>query len=193
MSIFAYRHIFMTKYEQTKLVQVVLYVLQKTGGIDYYHLFKILYFAELKHLAKWGSRITSDNFYALEYGPVPTCLYDTVKGQSIPATDLLKLFSDNIKFAGKDAPNVLLPKTEADMNYLSKSEIEALDSSIGENAHLTFGQLKDKSHDKAWYEAYHHVNGSNVISPVSMAKVSGADAATLEYIQEQIELENALA
>ena len=183
----------MTKYEQIKLIQIALYVLQKTGGIDYYHLFKILYFAELKHLAKWGTRIASDSFYALEYGPVPTYLYDLVKGHEILGTDLLKLFSDNVQFAGKDAPNVLLPKVEADMNYISKSEIEALDASINENAHLTFGQLKDKSHDNAWYEAYHHKNGSSVISPVSMAKVSGVDDATLKYIQEQIELEEALA
>lgn len=183
----------MTKYEQTKLIQAALYVLQRTGGIDYYHLFKILYFAELKHLAKWGSRITSDNFYALEYGPVPTCLYDTVKGKNTIGTDLLELFSDNVMFAGKDAPNVLLPKAKADMNYLSKSEIEALDASIEENAHLTFGQLKDKSHDSAWYEAYHHANGSSIISPISMAKASGADDATIEYLQEQIDLEKALA
>lgn len=182
----------MTKYEQIKLIQIALYVLQKTGGIDYYHLFKILYFAELKHLAKWGTRITSDSFYALEYGPVPTYLYDTVKGHKVSNTDLLKLFSDNIQSAGKDAPNVLLPKVSVDMNYISKSEMKALDDSIKENAHLTFSQLKDKSHDSAWNEAYHHT-GTHSISAFSMAKASGADEATLEYIQEQIELEEALS
>lgn len=182
----------MTKYEQTKLIQVVLYILQKTGGIDFYHLFKILYFAELKHLAKWGTRITSDNFHALEYGPVPTCLYDVVKGQNVPDSDLLKLFSNDVQFAGKDAPNVLLPQTEPNMDYISKSEIEALDASIDENEHLTFSQLKSKSHDSAWYEAYNRL-GSKTMSSISMAKASGADEATLEYIQEQIELEEALS
>lgn len=182
----------MTKYEQIKLIQIALYVLQKTGGIDYYHLFKILYFAELKHLEKWGARITSDSFYALDYGPVPTYLYDVVKGVDIPNTDLLKLFSDNVQFAGKDAPNVLLPKAEVNMNYISQSEIEALNASIEENAHLTFSQLKNKSHDSAWYEAYNQT-GSKAISSISMAKASGADEATLEYIKEQIELEDALS
>lgn len=181
----------MTKYEQTKLIQIALYVLQKTGGIDYYHLFKILYFAELKHLEKWGARITQDSFYALDYGPVPTCLYDVVKGCHVSNTDLLKLFSDNIRFAGKDAPNVLLPKTEANMGYISKSEIEALDASIEENANLTFSQLKNKSHDSAWREAYNHA-GSKAMSSVSMAKASGTDKATLEYILEQVGLEEAL-
>ena len=174
-------------------MQVALYVLQKTGGIDYYHLFKILYFAELKHLTKWGTRITSDKFHALEYGPVPTCLYDVVKKKDIPGTELRKLFLDNIEFAGDDAPYVLLPKKLADINYLSKSEREALDKSIKENAHLTFEQLKDKSHDSAWSEAYRPGKGSHVISSISMAKASGADEATLEYLQEQIDLENALA
>lgn len=181
----------MTKYEQIKLIQIALYVLQKTGGIDYYHLFKILYFAELKHLGKWGTRITSDKFYALDYGPVPTYLYDVVKGRDVSNTDLLKLFSDNIRFAGKDAPNVLLPKVEANMSYISKSEIEALDVSIEENVHLTFSQLKDKSHDSAWSEAYYHI-GSKAMSSISMAKATGADETMLEYIQEQIELEEAL-
>lgn len=183
----------MNKYNQVKLIQIALYVLQKTGGIDFYHLFKILYFAELKHLAKWGTRITCDKFCAFEYGPVPTRLYDVVKGKEVYGSDLLKMFSENVQFAGKDAPNVLLPKNAADLNYISKSEIEVLDASIDENAHLTFGQLKDKSHDEAWYEAYHHKNGTNELSPISMARVMGADEATLEYIQEQIELEEAMS
>ena len=45
----------MTLFEQKTLIEVVLYVLQKTQGVDYYHLFKILYFADRKHIAEWGS------------------------------------------------------------------------------------------------------------------------------------------
>ena len=52
----------MDNYEQQKIVEVVLYILNKTGGIDFYHLFKILYFAERDHLAKWGDKIISDDF-----------------------------------------------------------------------------------------------------------------------------------
>ena len=45
----------MTNFESKKLTELVLYILGKTGGVDFYHAFKILYFAEMKHLAKWGS------------------------------------------------------------------------------------------------------------------------------------------
>ncbi len=42
----------MTDYDSKKLTELVLYILCKTGGIDFYHVFKILYFAEMSHLAK---------------------------------------------------------------------------------------------------------------------------------------------
>ena len=47
----------MAKFEERMLVEMVLYILNKTGGTDFYHVFKILYFAEVKHLAKWGRSI----------------------------------------------------------------------------------------------------------------------------------------
>ncbi|MBD5335470.1 MAG: SocA family protein [Bacteroides sp.] len=182
----------MTNYDSKKLIELVLYVLWKTGGTDFYHTFKILYFAEMKHLAKWGSSIVPDEFCALKYGPVPTHLYDAVKELNHPRMTLSEELSEVIQFAGEDAPNVLLPKRDANMKYLAKSEVEALDQSIEENKSLTFGQLMRKSHDEAWDEASRRLNGTNVISPISMAKVLNADDAMLEYIEEQMQIESAL-
>lgn len=51
----------MDRYDKERLVEIVLYVLNKTGELDYYTLLKTIYFAELKHLAKWGQRITADD------------------------------------------------------------------------------------------------------------------------------------
>ena len=182
----------MTNYDSKKLTELVLFILGKTGGVDFYHAFKILYFAEMKHLAKWGSGIVPDEFCALKYGPVPTQLYDAVKELSHPRMILSEELSEVIQFAGEDAPNVLLPKREANLKYISKSEIEALEQSIDENESLTFGQLMRKSHDEAWEEANRRTNGTNVISPVSMARVLNADDAMLEYIEEQMQIESAL-
>lgn len=182
----------MTDYNSKKLIELVLYILGKTGGVDFYHVFKILYFAEMKHLSKWGGGIVPDEFCALKYGPVPTQLYDAVKELDRPRTTLSEELSDVIHFAGEDAPNVLLPNRLANLKFISRSEIEALDQSIDENESLTFGQLMEKSHDEAWEEANRRVNGSNVISPISMARVLNADDAMLEYIEEQMQIESAL-
>ncbi len=182
----------MTNYDSKKLTELVLFILGKTGGIDFYHAFKILYFAEMKHLAKWGSGLVPDEFCALKYGPVPTQLYNAVKELNHPHMSLSEELSEVIQIAGEDAPNVLLPTREANMKFLSKSEIEALEESIEENKSLTFGQLMRKSHDKAWEEAHRHTHGTNVISPIAMAKVLNADEAILEYIEEQMQIEAAL-
>lgn len=180
----------MTTFDQKSLIEIVLYILNKTGGIDFYHIFKIIYFAEMKHLAKWGLRLQKDDLCALEYGPVPSRLYNAVKHKDPQLSDMLFEVAD---FAGKDAPNVLLPKRPADMDYISKSEQDALDESIEENANLTFGQLKEKSHDAAWKEAYEKQKGRKIISPASMARVAGLDEEAIGYINEQLELELALA
>ncbi len=102
----------MTNFDSKKLTELVLYILCKTGGVDFYHVFKILYFAEMKHLAKWGSGIVPDEFCALKYGPVPTHLYDAVKELGHSRMKLSEELSEVVQFAGEDAPNVLLPKRE---------------------------------------------------------------------------------
>lgn len=37
----------MTRFDKQKLTEVVLYILNKTKGLDYYHVFKIIYFANI--------------------------------------------------------------------------------------------------------------------------------------------------
>lgn len=182
----------MINIDSKKLTELVLYILCKTGGVDFYHVFKILYFAEMSYLAKWGSGIVPDEFRALKYGPVPTHLYDAVKDLGNAGIKLSEDLAQAVHFAGEDAPNVLLPLREVDLQFLSKSELDALDQSIEEHESMTFGQLMSKSHDAAWEEAHRRVNGANVISPLSMAKVMNADDAMLEYIQDQLQIDAAL-
>lgn len=182
----------MTDFDSKKLTELVLYILNKTGGIDFYHTFKILYFAEMKHLAQWGCSIVPDEFRALKYGPVPSHLYDAVKDLNNPHITLAKELAQAVRYAGEDAPNVLLPKRNVNLEYLSKSEIDVLDKSISENESLTFGQLMNKSHDGAWEEANKHTNGTNVISPIAMARVLHAEEPMIEYITNQMNIDSAL-
>lgn len=182
----------MNIFEQRKLKEIVLYLLNATGGLDYYRVFKLLYFAEREHLAKWGHKMIADDFCALDYGPVPTQLYDAIKVLNVEKTNLASILHQDIVFAGEDAPYVLIPKRSADMDYISDSEKEMLDKSINENASLTFEELLKKSHDIAWKDA-HDRKKSGKISIVKMAEAVGADEKTIGYIIEQLELEEALS
>ena len=181
----------MTNFDKRCLMEVLLYILNETRGTDIYHVLKILYFAEQKHLVKWGSRITADKFRAYEYGPVADQLYHAIRNSRKLDKELPEMLQEVAHFAGDDAPNVLLAKREADRDYLSKSEMECLDEAIRENVGLTFDELKRKSHDAAWREAYEA--DDDTMSTLSIAKAAGADEAMLEYIMEQLEIDKALA
>nr|WP_298561647.1 Panacea domain-containing protein [uncultured Prevotella sp.] len=119
----------MDRYNKERLVEIVLYVLNKTGELDYHTLLKTIYFAELKHLAKWGQRMTEDDVCAMPYGPVLSHLLDAIKGDS-HERELSQMLRTAFKFASEDASNIMLPLRKANEDYLSESEKEALDASI---------------------------------------------------------------
>lgn len=182
----------MERYDKERLVEIVLYVLNKTGELYYYTLLKNIYFAELKHLAKWGQRITADEVCAMPYGPVLSHLLDAIKGDS-HEPELSRMLKSAFKFASEDASNIMLPLRQANEDYLSESEKEALDASIQENASLSFEQLKNKSHDKIWLKNYREGKGKKVIAMMDLAVSAHASDAMKEYIKENLEIERALA
>ena len=87
---------------------------------------------------------------------------------------------------------MLEAKRNADLDYLSKAEIEALDQSIEENRNLPYGELRAKSHGKEWSRAYNQ-QGRKVMDIVGMAKDAMASEDMIEYIKENLAVEAALA
>lgn len=176
-------------------MEMVLYILNKTKGTDIYHIFKILYFAEQKHLMEWGTKMVPDDFRAYEYGPVPDHLYKALHNNHKYGRELPEMLLGVVRFAGEDAPNVLLPNREPDMDWLSRADVECLDASIEANANLSFNQLLVKSHDEAWQEAWKraYLGKDDTIYPVAMAKAAGAPDGLLEYIEEEMEVDRLLA
>lgn len=157
--------------DQNTANNALLYVANKianlSGHVDKYKLLKLVYFAEKKHLAKYGRLITGDDFIAMEHGPVPSyCLNVTKVGTQFDVFDVL-------------SPTTLVPKKMPDLDELSESDIECLEESINENSKLNFNQLKNKSHD----EAYNNTGMNQSINVNSLAKASGADQNLISYIE----------
>lgn len=183
----------MRKFDQQALIEAGLYILDKTGGLDFYHVFKVLYFAHRIKLAEWGLKLTEDDFSAFDYGPVPVCLYDAVKGkENSKSPGLLAIYRKAVKKAGEDAPNVLLALRKPDMDYLSAADVEALDKAIKGYARKTFQSLKNLSHDSAWKAAYGR-EGSKLLDVVDIARAADADEALIDYIREKESLNVFLA
>ena len=184
----------MTNFDKRKLTESVLYILNKTGGLDYYHVFKIIYFANIAHLAKCGLRITTDDFCALPDGPVPSDLYNSIKNDCYCDKELQQMIDKDVTKGNDDAYYMLSAKRKADLDYLSTSEIEELDKSIDENAFLPYSILKEKSHGEEWKRAFNSdCHGKKIMDVLGMAKDASASDSMLEYIKEQLEIESVLA
>lgn len=183
----------LNKYDILKLKAVALYIINKLDGIDLVGLFKILYFANTEHLAKYGSNIVNDTFCALDFGPVPSNLYDAIKvaqgkHQAANHKELAPIY-DSITTGNDFADYVIFASEKADIDELSKSNIECIDESIATNANLSFKEISNKSHGSAWNTA-REIRVNSPMDKLSMAKEAGADEAMLQYIMQNDEVEN---
>lgn len=161
---------------KAKSVTALLYICQKLGGSwDKYSLLKILYFAEEKHLVKYGRPITGENIIAMKHGPVPSVSYDHVKRS--PQSERYFAIEDDVVTA-KQLP---------DLDYMSNSDIRCIDESIDENASLNFTGLKRKSHTEAYDRAVAERGLNTVIPFIEIARACKATPAILEYIEERID------
>lgn len=170
------------KFDSEKAIEAIKLILANTEGtLDYYKIFKILYFADLNHIAKYGSPIFGDRYIAMKDGPVPSHIYDEFKSLRYNS-ETLSRFNDNFKVNGYYVSQI----KPVDLDLLSKSEIDALINSIQDNKHLSYGTLTKKAHGLAWESA----DRDNDISIFDMAKEAGASEDLLKYINHQIEIES---
>ena len=154
----------MEDFDNKRIGEIILYILGKGELLSQYYVYKILYFAERKHLARWGCGILPGEFHAWEKGPVPKKIYGGIK---------------HFKEGNHPIDIVLrkvIDRTDRDMG-------EALDESYAENVGLTVGELMNKSHDSAWTKA--RAKGNDEVMPsIDIAEAEGVSSDLLEYIAE---------
>lgn len=126
-----------------KAIETILYILSK-GCDDLYHIVKIVYFADRKHLAMAANTMFKETYIAMEYGHVPSGVYDLLKdardGRESEHTAGLPFEFD------AQNKNMVKPLRAPNMMLFSKKDIICLDESIAENKGLSYQELKDKSH-----------------------------------------------
>jgi uncharacterized phage-associated protein len=177
------------QFDSTKAIQLILYILQRIGGKgDFIKIFKILYFADQKHLTRFGRAITNDNYVAMNHGPVPSNVYDIfkiLKGQSL-FNSMADAFTPYFKIENNH--NVISLR-DPELEDISDSERECLDEAISENKDLGFSELSAKSHDAAWKSDER--NGE--IATLKIAEAAGANPEMLKYIESKTEINRAFA
>jgi len=167
-----------------KSLQVVLYVANNLQRKDFHKIFKIIYFADREHLSKYGRPITGDTYIAMKDGPVPSKIDDifkAVRGDSFFAFDAkeyAKLFSVQGWY-------FILPNTEANLDYLSQSDVEELNDALNKYGLMSWDEVREKSHDFAWRAT----PSNRQISIDNIMRENGEDENYIEYITEHIALQ----
>lgn len=163
---------------QRIFMNMIAYIANLFEGrtVDFHKLSKILYFAERKHLARFGSNLVEDTFIAMEHGPVPSAIYDLLKA--------LKFSPETVSEELREALSVVAwrvtANVDADLDWLSESEVSCLNESYEENKNMGFKALSEKSHDIAW-------KANTYMRTDMIAKAEGVNEEMLTYIRSHSE------
>lgn len=167
-------------------MEMVLVILNRTGGIDAYHLYKIFYFAELAHLADQGVGMIPDEFRARENGPVPEAIYQALKPNADGSNELAGMLLEVVERGREDAQDILMARRSADLKSMNLRERTLLEKAADENASLTFHELREKSHDAAWRATARDA----VIPLTAMGRVATSNPQMLAYMDEVARIES---
>lgn len=175
-----------------KIKATVLYVLEHMkNGVDYIHLFKVMYFAQQEHLVVYGSPIMEDSFLARKHGPVPAFTYKALRaleGKVAVESDEMKSFTDALNVNIVDGHQIVTARQSCDLDELSGSNIKILDKWIARCKDVKAFDLSDMSHDKAWSKAKaqsEKTGEDTKITMWDMAKAGGATVGMLNVIRER--------
>lgn len=177
-----------------KIKATVLYILKQIPeGVDYIHLFKMMYFAQQEHLVKYGMPIIDDSFMARKHGPVAALTYKvlrSVEGKEEMTDGCLRDFAQSLSVTMEDGHQVvrIANGAECDMDELSMSNLKILDKWIASCKDVNSFDLSDLSHDTAWKCAKERTDltGEDTkITLYDMAKAAGANDVMLGVIRDR--------
>lgn len=128
------------RFNKQKANTVILYLANKDYGISKMRLLKYVFFADFYHINQYGRPILGDHYVAMDNGPVLSKLYDMLKYSSRDYSIEKRM--------------IIIPKAEPDLEYLSKSDIEALDYALENYSQYETLEMSKMSHEyEVWKQA----------------------------------------
>lgn len=173
------------KFNLEKSLEAILYISNRLQRRDFHKIFKILYFSDRNHLAKYARSITGDTYIAMNDGPVPSNVYDifkSVRGDGFFAQNAGQ-FSECFRVVNW---NFIEPLKDANLSLLSESDIEEMDDALRLYGNLTWDEIREKSHDYAW----RNTTKDYPISIENMLLETGETHDYIDFVNEMVSLNN---
>lgn len=169
------------KINEKKALETLLFLASKKGTrINIYCLLKMIFAADKHHLNTHARPVTGDVYIKMQYGTVPSTIYDFVKQDPL-ALGSLNLDSYPFKIEG----HFLVPTRSADVSCFSESDIEALEIGFKEYDFENFRDVETKNHqEKCWLQ-------SELNKPIDFESMI-ENQEVLEYLKEMAPFSMAL-
>lgn len=157
------------QFDADKFMQAAVYLTEQCPAMTKMKLFKLLFFADKKHLCEYGRPIVGGRYVAMKDGPVHSEGYDIIKGGRHQVHQYLGIKGRNIEVLQRSG----------NLQALSDSDEEVLTEIARELGHISAEQLSEMSHqDPAWNSRPR--NADMLYSDF----LRGCDPAVLEQINE---------
>ncbi len=113
----------MIEHNREKLINVIIYFLSNTKFCGKTKLFKLLYYLDFMHFRETGRSVTGLEYFAWNFGPVPTELFKEIND---PSPDL----KENIFIPAKNDKSFveMKPRKKFDDKFFSKRELKILEN-----------------------------------------------------------------
>lgn len=143
----------------SKILEAILLVLEKaeaTGkSATQFDIAKTIFLGDLRHLQIYGRPITFDNFFAMEFGPVPSRTYDMLKPGFNWSSLSLERAPWRVRNVDSKTKEFSRPSRSANKRKLSESEISLIEQAFLDVKAMGFKKTSDFTHTleaykKAW-------------------------------------------
>ncbi len=129
----------MVKTDYKKITQVVDFLVSKfDSGLPKLKLVKLIWAADRYHVRKYSRLVTEDDYFAMKNGPVASCVKDVIEFSINEFSNLEEKDLSYIKQFIKNENGVISSVSSPNMDYLSDTDIEALNFAIN-----TFGEMSE--------------------------------------------------
>jgi len=136
-----------------KAIQAIDYIAQQRPGLTQYYIGKIMFFADREHLLDYGRPVSGDRYFAMEHGPVPSFVRDVLKATSDYPDEILDKLHGCLAIEQDGNKLKVFSKQLCEHELLSGSDKEYLLDAVNKYAGMSFGRLREISHEDPAYES----------------------------------------
>ncbi len=143
--------------DERKALEAIIWLVQERPGLTRHALSRILYFADKRHLHEYGRPVIGDEYVAMNEGMVPSRVLDMLERdpRNLYPPEIEAVEAGLEEYDNEEGRPAYRARRAPEADYLSRTDLEALDWALREYGDMGFEELREVAHrDPAWKVAF---------------------------------------